>query len=54
MLNARPALVARAALQRDDVDGALPFLVGAAQPAASVIRDRFSPDAWRALTDWSR
>ena len=31
--------------------GALPFLVGAAQSAASVIRDRFSPDAWRALTD---
>ena len=31
--------------------GALPYLVGAAQSAASVIRDRFSPDAWRALTD---
>ena len=31
--------------------GALPHLAGAAQSAASVIRDRFSPDAWRALTD---
>ena len=34
-----------------DLAGALPYLVGAAQSAASVIRDRFSPDAWRALTD---
>ena len=41
----------RAALQRRDLTGALPYLGGAAQPAASVIRDRFSPDAWRALTD---
>ncbi len=49
--NAKPALVASAALQRRDLTGALPFLVGAAQSAASVIRDRFSPDAWRALTD---
>jgi uncharacterized alpha-E superfamily protein len=44
-------LAASAALQRGDLDGALPCLVGAAQSAASVIRDRFSPDAWRALTD---
>jgi uncharacterized alpha-E superfamily protein len=29
----------------------LPHLAGAAQAAASVIRDRFSPDAWRALTE---
>jgi uncharacterized circularly permuted ATP-grasp superfamily protein/uncharacterized alpha-E superfamily protein len=49
--NAKPALVASAALQRSDLAGALPHLVGAAQAAASVIRDRFSPDAWRALTD---
>src|SRR5262245_1923146 len=49
--NARPVLVAAAALQRRDLAGALPRLVGAAQSAASVIRDRFSPDAWRALTD---
>jgi uncharacterized alpha-E superfamily protein len=44
-------LVAAAALQGRDLDGALPYLIGAAQSAASVIRDRFSPDAWRALTD---
>ena len=37
-------------LQRTDCDGALPWLVNAARAAASVIRDRFSPDAWRALT----
>jgi len=49
--NTKPALVALAALQRRDLIGALPNLVGAAQSAASVIRDRFSPDAWRALTD---
>jgi uncharacterized circularly permuted ATP-grasp superfamily protein/uncharacterized alpha-E superfamily protein len=49
--NAKPVLVAAAALKRHDLDGALPNLVGAAQSAASVIRDRFSPDAWRALTD---
>jgi uncharacterized circularly permuted ATP-grasp superfamily protein/uncharacterized alpha-E superfamily protein len=49
--NAKPALVASAALQRRDLAGSLPCLVGAAQAAASVIRDRFSPDAWRALTD---
>src|SRR4029077_11947639 len=51
MLNVKPALVATAALQRKDQAGALPHLVGAAQSAASVIRDRFSPDAWRALTE---
>lgn len=47
----RPALVAFAALQSRELEGALPYIVGAAQSAASVIRDRFSPDAWRALTD---
>jgi uncharacterized circularly permuted ATP-grasp superfamily protein/uncharacterized alpha-E superfamily protein len=51
--NVKPVLVAAAALQRRDLPGALPFLVGAAQSGASVIRDRFSPDAWRALTDLS-
>jgi uncharacterized circularly permuted ATP-grasp superfamily protein/uncharacterized alpha-E superfamily protein len=51
MLNATPALVASAALQSRDLGGAAPFLGGAAQQAASVIRERFSPDAWRALTD---
>jgi uncharacterized circularly permuted ATP-grasp superfamily protein/uncharacterized alpha-E superfamily protein len=46
---AKPALIARAALSRGDHDGALPHLAHAARAAASVIRDRFSPDAWRAL-----
>jgi uncharacterized alpha-E superfamily protein len=49
--NPKPALVAAAALQRHDLEGALPFLAAAARFAASVIRDRFSPDAWQALTD---
>ena len=49
--NVRPVLVAAAVLQRHDLPGALPYIVGAAQSAASVIRDRFSPDAWLALTD---
>src|SRR5262249_56024195 len=49
--DARPVRVAAAALQGRDFEGALPYLIGAAQSAASVIRDRFSPDAWRALTD---
>jgi uncharacterized alpha-E superfamily protein len=51
ILSATPALVASAALQSRDLPGALPHLGGAAQQAASVIRERFSPDAWRALTD---
>jgi uncharacterized circularly permuted ATP-grasp superfamily protein/uncharacterized alpha-E superfamily protein len=51
MLNVRPAPVAAAVLRQQNLTGALPFLVGAAQSAASVIRDRFSPDAWRALTE---
>jgi uncharacterized circularly permuted ATP-grasp superfamily protein/uncharacterized alpha-E superfamily protein len=53
MLNMKPALVAAAALQRRDLPGALPNLAGAALLAASVIRDRFSPDAWHALTELS-
>jgi uncharacterized circularly permuted ATP-grasp superfamily protein/uncharacterized alpha-E superfamily protein len=51
LVHARPVLIAAAALQRRALLGALPSLVAAAQAAASVIRDRFSPDAWRALTD---
>ena len=51
ILDVRPALVAATVLQQRELSGALPFLVGAAQSAASVIRDRFSPDAWRALTE---
>ena len=46
---AKAALIARAALSRGDHDGSLPHLAHAARAAASVIRDRFSPDAWRAL-----
>jgi len=48
---ASPVFLARAALTRSDLDGSLPYLVGAARSAASMIRDRFSPDAWRALSD---
>ena len=48
---ARALPLAAAALQRRDLPGALPSLVSGARAAASVIRDRFSPDAWRALTD---
>jgi len=50
-LQAPAAFIARAALTRPDLEGALPYLVGAARAAASVIRDRFSPDAWRAIND---
>lgn len=53
MLSVKPALVASAVLQNRDLYGALPALTGAAESAASVIRDRFSPDAWRALTELS-
>jgi uncharacterized circularly permuted ATP-grasp superfamily protein/uncharacterized alpha-E superfamily protein len=53
MLSVKPALVASTVLQNRDMSGALPMLAGAAQAAASVIRDRFSPDAWRALTELS-
>lgn len=49
--NARPALIANTVMQRRDLEGSLPRLVRAARSAASVIRDRFSPDAWRALND---
>lgn len=45
------AFTSRAALSRADLPGALPYLASAARSAASVIRDRFSPDAWRALND---
>jgi uncharacterized circularly permuted ATP-grasp superfamily protein/uncharacterized alpha-E superfamily protein len=46
--------IARAVLTRSDVDGSLPRLVSAARFAASVIRDRFSPDAWRAISDLAK
>jgi uncharacterized circularly permuted ATP-grasp superfamily protein/uncharacterized alpha-E superfamily protein len=45
------ALIARAVLTRGEFVGSLPRLVSAARSAASAIRDRFSPDAWRALSD---
>ncbi len=44
-------LVALAALQRRDLAGSMPISAGPRDAAASVIRDRFSPDAWRALTE---
>jgi uncharacterized circularly permuted ATP-grasp superfamily protein/uncharacterized alpha-E superfamily protein len=46
-----PVLVARAVLTHGEFEGSLPRLVSAARSAASAIRDRFSPDAWRALSD---
>jgi uncharacterized circularly permuted ATP-grasp superfamily protein/uncharacterized alpha-E superfamily protein len=50
----QPALIARAVLTRNDLDGALPRLVGSARFAASSIRDRLSPDAWRAISDLTK
>jgi uncharacterized circularly permuted ATP-grasp superfamily protein/uncharacterized alpha-E superfamily protein len=44
-------LIARGVLSRTDLAGSLPSLTAAARSAASVIRDRFSPDAWRAIND---
>ena len=46
---ARLLTVARAALCSPDAMGALPQLVAAARAAAAAIRDRLSPDAWKAL-----
>jgi uncharacterized circularly permuted ATP-grasp superfamily protein/uncharacterized alpha-E superfamily protein len=43
--------IARAVLTRGDPGGSLPYLARSARSAASVIRDRFSPDAWRAIND---
>jgi uncharacterized circularly permuted ATP-grasp superfamily protein/uncharacterized alpha-E superfamily protein len=48
---ASAAFMARAALSGSDLEGSLPRLAGAARSSASVIRDRFSPDAWRAIND---
>jgi uncharacterized circularly permuted ATP-grasp superfamily protein/uncharacterized alpha-E superfamily protein len=48
--HAKAMLIARAAFIRGSFEGSLPHLAAAARSAASVIRDRFSPDAWRALT----
>lgn len=51
MSRATPARHVVDVLTRRDMPGALPQLVQAARSAASVIRDRFSPDAWKALVD---
>jgi uncharacterized alpha-E superfamily protein len=47
----KPVLLAGAALQRRDLVGSLPALVAVARGAASVVRDRFSPESWHALND---
>jgi uncharacterized circularly permuted ATP-grasp superfamily protein/uncharacterized alpha-E superfamily protein len=46
-----PTLAARTALTHGELEGSLPHLVRAARAAGSAIRDRFSPDVWRALND---
>ncbi|MDO9413497.1 MAG: circularly permuted type 2 ATP-grasp protein [Pseudolabrys sp.] len=46
-----PQMVARSVLTGADFSGSLPRLVNNARAAASVIRERFSPDAWRAIDD---
>jgi uncharacterized circularly permuted ATP-grasp superfamily protein/uncharacterized alpha-E superfamily protein len=46
-----PGLMVGRCLHLREPSGALPRLVGSARAAASAIRDRFSPDAWRALND---
>jgi uncharacterized circularly permuted ATP-grasp superfamily protein/uncharacterized alpha-E superfamily protein len=48
---ASAAFIARAVLTRGDPSGSLPYLTRSARSAASVIRDRFSPDAWLAIND---
>jgi uncharacterized circularly permuted ATP-grasp superfamily protein/uncharacterized alpha-E superfamily protein len=50
-MQASAVITARAALTRSDLYGSLPYLAGAARASASMIRDRFSPDAWRAISD---
>ncbi len=42
---------AETALLDQTLEGAVPTLVAAARRAAFVVRDRFPPDAWRALDD---
>jgi uncharacterized circularly permuted ATP-grasp superfamily protein/uncharacterized alpha-E superfamily protein len=51
LLRPTPAGVAAAVLHRTDLPGGLLGIARNARAAASVIRDRFSPDAWRALSD---
>ncbi|MCF8478490.1 MAG: circularly permuted type 2 ATP-grasp protein [Pseudolabrys sp.] len=47
----QPTLVARSVLMGKEFGGSLPRLVNSARAAASVIRERFSPDAWKAIDD---
>jgi uncharacterized alpha-E superfamily protein len=49
--SAPATMIARAAMTQTDNAGSLPRLASAARSAASVIRDRFSPDAWHAIND---
>ena len=44
-----PLMATQSALQQTDFGGSVRYLVHAARSSASVIRDRLSPDAWRAL-----
>ena len=46
-----PAMVVSSVLLDTELKGSLPRLMQAARAAASVIRERFSPDAWRAVND---
>ncbi|RFB75691.1 circularly permuted type 2 ATP-grasp protein [Methylovirgula sp. 4M-Z18] len=46
-----PALIAGVCLHKAEGTGSLPMLLRAARGAASVIRDRFSPEAWRSLNN---
>ena len=45
------ARVAQSALCDGELEGSVPALIAAARRAGLVIRDRFPPDAWRALED---
>jgi uncharacterized alpha-E superfamily protein len=46
-----PGFLASTAMHRRDLPGAVPRLTGAARGAAAAIRDRLSPDAWRAIDE---
>ncbi len=51
---AHAGAAARAALFSTSLEGAVPSLVASARRAGLIIRDRFPPDAWRALEDLQR
>ena len=46
-----PTLIAAACLHQAEGSGSMPLLLRSARGAASVIRDRFSPEAWRSLNN---